>query len=426
MTAPPPPPQDQYRAGYEDRYKAEYEAQYRKQYEAEYQRRQSQYQDQNQGMGGEIRTEMVPPKGVPKDMENRYDPRDMGGQGGQNSPSGPGPRSGEQMMGNRGDYGREGYGYGNGNEDQSEEMEKRISEETLKRMRQGIKPMVSGIERVKKIIARLATKNVSVPAEYGDLVAKLETATKVVANATEYSDSVQDAMDVIQDSGQDLSEIGPKLGMLEQMPRIIKEAEKRVSQARKQLAKAKARAEKAGVNVTDIALRVETMIGEIESAIKNVKANTTDPEEAMETLRETAFERLQDLYSDIALLEKISNGTKVIKEVKKEITRIESVANRLKRQKKDVTELLGLVTKMKAKLAEAEQSLKDSASEPDTLFEIMSEGESLHNDALEEMAKLQGTKTEIDRQFEVTDQTKTSETGAAAARALDKFFDLFR
>ena len=219
------------------------------------------------------------------------------------------------------------------------------------------------------------------PATDEEAIATLSTAFATIKNATEFSDTVESAMETLSESGESMQEIGMRLGMLEQLPKITKEAEKRIKQARAKLVKAKTRAEKAGINVSEIVTRVETALASIESSVQAMKTQTGDDlEEAMESLRENAFEAMEDIASDIRLLENISNSAKIIK-AKREISRIEKLATQLKKKNKDTARLFELITEMKATLAETETAIAENSDDPEALFEIMSE-ESLHNIAL--------------------------------------------
>ena len=298
--------------------------------------------------------------------------------------------------------------------------------ERLASMKRGMRGMEQGLTRLKKVIERLKAKGIAVPATDEEAIATLSTAFATIKDATEFSDTVESAMETLSESGESMQEIGMRLGMLEQLPKITKEAEKRIKQARAKLVKAKTRAEKAGINVSEIVTRVETALASIESSVQAMKTQTGDDlEEAMESLRENAFEAMEDIASDIRLLENISNSAKIIKEAKREISRIEKLATQLKKQNKDTARLFELITEMKATLAETETAIAENSDDPEALFEIMSEGESLHNDALEELANLRGDETDIDKQFKVSDPTKTSSVGAAVINTLDLLRGLF-
>jgi len=277
----------------------------------------------------------------------------------------------------------------------------------LKQMKQQLKQMERGITNIARSIARIKKAGGSVPSEYEATIAELQAAIATVKNATEESDEVDAAMEVLMDKSSDLHELGPKLGMLEQFPRILKEATKQLAQARKQLTKAVTRAKKAGVDVSAIQSSIESKLTAIESDIAAAKS-AADPEEGMESLRDNAFEAMEDIRDEMMVLENISNSSRMVKEAEKEIARIERASATLKRQKKDTTVLNELIAEMKAQLAEIKSLMQQSGIDKEDLFEALSEGERIRNDAQEELARLRGEKTEIDRQFNAPDVSRSN------------------
>lgn len=294
----------------------------------------------------------------------------------------------------------------------------------LKQMQQQMRGMERGIANMAKSIARIKKAGGTVPGEYETTIANLTSAFATVKSATEMTDEVQAAIETIQDSGSDMRELGPKLGMLEQFPRILKEASKQVAQARKQLTKSVAKAQKGGVDVAGIKASIEAKLAEYDAAIAGAKSSS-DPEEAMDTLRENIFGGMEDLRSEMMVLENISNSSQMLKNAEKEISRIEKAGAQLKKKKKDTSELDSVVAEMKAKLSETKSLMRDANVDSDSLIEAFTEGEQLHNDALEILAKLRGEKTNIDKQFEAPDATRTTAMGAAVYEAYRTIQDLF-
>lgn len=286
-------------------------------------------------------------------------------------------------------------------------------------MKQQTKGMDRGLSNITRSIARIKKAGGSIPAEYESTIAELQSAIATVKNATEESDEVDAAMDIIMEKSSDIQELGPKLGMLEQFPRIVKEATKQLTQARKQLTKSLARAKKGGVDVSGIQSSIESKLSTIEAAIAAAKSSA-DPEEAMDSLRDNVFEATEDVRDEMMVLENIANSSQMVKQAGKEITRMERASATLKKAKKDTTTLNELIAEMKAQLAEVKSLMQGSGVDKEDLFAALSEAERIHNDAIEELASLRGEKTEIDRQFNANDVSR-SDLGATAYYA---FVDL--
>ena len=282
----------------------------------------------------------------------------------------------------------------------------------LKQMQQQMRGMERGLANMAKSIARIKKAGGSVPAEYETTITNLTSAIATVKGATEMTDEVQAAVETIQDSGSDMAELGPKLGMLEQFPRILKEASKQVAQARKQLTKSVAKAQKSGVDVTGIKASIEAKLAEYDTAIAAAKG-PSDPEEAMNTLREDVFGGMEDLRDEMMVLENISNSSQMLKSAEKEIARIEKASVQLQKRKKDTAELDSIIVEMKTKLAETKVLMRGTNVDRDSLVQAFTEGEQLHNDALDALAKLRGEKTDVEKQFEAPDAAKTNAMGAA-------------
>lgn len=353
------------------------------------------------GFRGDFRPgEQMRPDGRGNMMPPRYEERRMdsgagGGGGGERD-----PRQGggfyEEMGGPRGGDPRGGEMEGGRDFDPNEE---------LNRMKRQMKGMERGVGDMARALARIKKQGISVPSEYETTIAALQSAIATIKNATESSGEVEAAMDTIQEMGPEMGEIGPKIGMLEHLPRIMKEATRQVSQIKKMYAKSVARAQKAGIDVSDIKQSIESKLQEFEAAIAEAKAST-DPEEAADSLREDVFEGLEDLRDEMMILENISNASKMLKDAEKEIVRIEKAAATLKKQKKDVSQLESLIAEMKALVADVKTLMQSKGSDKEQLFDAFYEGERLHNDALEILAKLRGEKTEIDKQFTPSDASK--------------------
>lgn len=276
----------------------------------------------------------------------------------------------------------------------------------VERARQMARGTERGLKNIARSIARIKKAGGAVPSKYESAVSELTAAIATIKSATERNDELDEAMAVLEEMGEDIREMGPRLGMLEQFPRIVRDATRQAAQARKQLTRSTARAKKAGVDVADIVSSIEVKLAAIDAAIAEAKGSQ-DPEEAMESLRENVFEATEDVRDEMALLENIANGSRIIKDVEKEIKRIEKEGAALKRKKKDTSTLDDIIGEMKAALAEAKEAMKQRGSDPGELFEAFSDGEALHNDALEELARLRGETTDIDKKFKAPDVSRT-------------------
>lgn len=284
-----------------------------------------------------------------------------------------------------------------GREESGEGMDKR----ELERMKSRLNGIMAGYKNIKKAIDRLKKQKIAVPSEYETLVAEIDLAVGVVKNATELTDEVQSAMDLLDEKSEDIREIGPKLALLEQLPKALKRAEQQLKKVKKEVARAKKAATSVGA---DVATRIEAKVAAIEASIAELKsAAPTDPEEAMDLIREKVYEAMEDLRDDLTILQNISNLSKMLSGAKKEIARIEQEAARLKKQKKDVTALLEIVAQMKEKHSSAESIA--ASDDKEAIFEFASDAERLHNDALEELARLKGQKTNIDKELEGKDSS---------------------
>lgn len=291
--------------------------------------------------------------------------------------------------------------------DRGEEQERRQAEMDIRRAKQMAQGIERGIKNIARSITRIKKQGGTVPPEYESTVSELTAAIATVKSATEMNDAAEAALMTLEEKGEDIREMGPRLGMLEQFPRIIKEATKQITQAKKQLAKSVARAKAAGIDVSEIKASIESKLAAIEQSIAEAKASS-DPEEAMESLRENAFEATEDVRDEMMVLENIANASRMIKDADKEIARIEKAGAQVKKKGKDTSTLVQLIAEMKSQLAEIKTMMRQSGNDPEDMFEAFSEGERLHNDAVEELARLRGEATDIDKQFKAPDVSKAS------------------
>ncbi len=287
---------------------------------------------------------------------------------------------------------------------QGEMMEDSDQDERMNKQRlQQAKQMIRGIENMvkqnKKKIDSLTTKKVNVPAEYTELINELTTAVSTIKTATEWSDEVEAAQDALSEKGEEMREIAPALGMLEQWPRITKRATDEITKLKKQVARIKAK-KLAG---TESAIEsIETKITQAESALSEAKSSTGNFQDAMESLQDNVFGLFEDIRDDFMILENISNLSKISKEVERELTKLDRESKRLAAKKKDVTHLNELIAKMRTGYAEMKSLLSSGTTDREEVFEAFSELESLRNDALEELAHLNGQKSTIEKEIEVS------------------------
>ena len=337
--------------------------------------------------------------------QDQYDDHREGQQqqfGGRPPQQGPGGMMGQQ------------YNYGGGRDQQEpnqedmskqqEEMQKKMEGQQLQQMKRGITMMKRGITIMKSMTARAQKQGVSVPEEYLSTISKLESAIKVIENATEMSDDVFDAMDTIREDGDSLRELGPKIGMLTEWPKILKNASSQLSRLRKQFDQAKVRVKKSKIDTSEIEAKIEAEISEMEKARDSLKIAATktdsDFEEIMSSLREDVFEKVGDAQNDINILRNISSISSELKKVNAILKNFDIGAARLKKAGKNTARLEELILEAKQKRDEVKTIVSSPNLNPDKLFEIISDGESLLGDISQEFATLENRKTEIDSQFE--------------------------
>ena len=307
-----------------------------------------------------------------------------------------------QKMGQNGDQmGQQNQQMGPSEEDM-ERMEKQREEEMakmekqrMKQMYQGIKQgsrgMATGIKQMQKMVDRMKKEGtIPVPEELTAGIAKANELITYInsfksADAITDIDAFEEKMSEMQEAGEVMQEWGPRMGDIFRLSAMQKDVARRITQLTKDVARVKKAVAKSKFSLTDQIAELDIQVKEIQSAHAELK--TVSDLEERQVVIEDIFEKMDDIYEQIRLLD----GLRDLNRYKTEITKMVKANDRdiaaAQKKKLNIDELKEIQAEIKATVAEIEAELKKKfdAETIEDLFSTLRELQDTFQDTTNEV-----------------------------------------
>ena len=309
-----------------------------------------------------------------------------------------------QMMGSEGQSGEQGRQgemmEGDQQGPREEEMgaqQKKMDEQRFKQMKKGLSQFKQGTTRMKSEISRMEktlTKcGVGIPDELKKALSDSEAVVPKIEAAQDI-DALEAVMDEIESSGDAMKEWGPKMGKFQQLCEMLKRADQELKRVKKDVTRLEKRVgSQKKYDLSELIAEVKDLASKLEASLVDAKAKgKTDPEEAIDVLKDEFFENMSDLSMAQQGVEMALDVTKGLKDADREIKKYDGLAKKLKNQKKDTAELEGQIADLKTKRKEVADLLAKKKFDADDLVSLINEASDARNEVvntLEDFGALQ-------------------------------------
>ena len=262
-------------------------------------------------------------------------------------------------------------------------------------MRRGMKGMEQGLKMFKSQVTRLAKSKVAVPADVTENIAKLEAIIAQVktAKTSEEIDAID--FESMQGLMQDMDESRQKLEQLARWPQTLKDVNRQLTQLQRELKRAKSIADrlvKKGMDVQDLYNSFADAVNKLksvrDSAVEKMAAG--DGEGAFDLIENEFFGQMEDVWQHFRVLNMMANMGQFNAEFKREMAQAQLMINRLKRQKKDTSELEAILQQAKEKGQEIQNMIKSKDFDEDTIRDAFEEMENVGQEFDSAVAALTG------------------------------------
>ena len=267
-------------------------------------------------------------------------------------------------------------------------------------MKRGMRGMEQGLKMFKSQVARLAKSKVAVPADVLENIAKLEAIIAQVktAKTSEEIDAID--FESMQDLMQNMDESRQKLEQLTRWPKTLKDINRQLTQLQREQKRAKSianRLGKKGMDVQDLYNSFVDAINKLksvrDSAVEKMAAG--DGEEAFDLIENEFFGQMEDVWQHFRVLMMMSNMGQFNAEFKREMARAQLQINRLKRQKKDTSELEAILQQAKERGQEIQNMIKTKDFDEDTIKDAFDEMENVGQEFDSKLAELTGQEEQM-------------------------------
>ena len=263
-------------------------------------------------------------------------------------------------------------------EKKQEEQQKKMDEQRFKQMKKGLSQFQKGVKRMKTEVVRMEKKlskcGVGIPAELREALTDGEAVVPKIQQAQNIDD-LDTVMEDIQSSGEAMQEWGPRMGEFQRLCDMIRRADFEVKRIKRDVTRLekKVKAQKK-FDLSELLTDIKDVSSKLEATLVFVKSKSkTDPEEALDELESDFFHNLSDLSVSRQGVEMALNVTKGLKDADREIKKYESLAKKLKGQKKDTVELEEQIADLKALRKEIAGLLVKKKFDPDDLVSLIEE-----------------------------------------------------
>src|SRR3989338_1190185 len=268
-------------------------------------------------------------------------------------------------------------------------------QQRMEGMKRGIRGMEQGLKMFKSQVTRLAKSKVAVPADVTENIAKLEAIIAQVktAKTSEEIDAID--FESMQGLMQDMDESRQKLEQLARWPQTLKDVNRQLTQLQRELKRAKSIADrlvKKGMDVQDLYNSFADAVNKLksvrDSAVEKMAAG--DGEGAFDLIENEFFGQMEDVWQHFRVLNMMANMGRFTAEFKREMAQAQLMINRLKRQKKDTSELEAILQQAKDKGAEIQAMIKSKDFDEDTIRNAFDEMENISQEFDSAVAELTG------------------------------------
>lgn len=268
-------------------------------------------------------------------------------------------------------------------------------QQRIEGMKRGMKGMEQGLKMFKNQVTRLAKSKVTVPADVLENIAKLEAIIAQVktAKTSEEIDAID--FESMQDLMQNMDESRQKMEQLARWPQTLKDINRQLTQLQREQKRAKSIADrlvKKGLDVQDLYDSFVEAINKLksvrDSAIEKMSAG--DGEGAFDLIESDFFGQMEDVWQHHKVLMMMSNMGQFNAEFKREMAQAQLMINRLKRQKKDTSELEAILQQAKEKGQEIQAMIKSKDLDEETIKDAFEEMENIGQEFDSKMAELTG------------------------------------
>ena len=267
-------------------------------------------------------------------------------------------------------------------------------------MRRGMRGMEQGLRMFENQVKRLAKSKVTVPTDVTENIAKLKAVIAQVKSA-KTSEEI-DAIDFesMQDLMQNMDESRQKLEHLSRWPQTLKDINRQLTQLQREQKRAKSianRLGKKGLDVQDLYNSFVDAVNKLksvrDSAVEKMAAG--DGEGAFELIENDFFGQMEDVWQHFRVLMMMSNMGQFNAEFKREMAKAQLQINRLKRQKKDTSELEAILQQTKERGQEIQNMIKTKDFDEDTIRDAFDEMENIGQEFDSKLAELTGQEEQM-------------------------------
>jgi hypothetical protein len=271
---------------------------------------------------------------------------------------------------------------------QQEQQQQQMDQQRLQMMKQSLKQFTKEVSRVKSQVQSLQKKGVNVPAELSQAITQVEGMADKVKNA-QSADDIEGDMSDFQDAASTIRDWMPRLGRLAQLPQMLKQADKEISKVEKAYTSDSKRVKSAKLDLSDALAAFRQAIDGQKAVLDQAKQlNTSDPEEAMNTLQDDFFGNMDNVWEKDRVIQMAVNVKQGISQMTKEFKDADKTIKTLQKKKIDTADLEPLLTDGKAEFEQlkvlAAQKPIDLESLKDEI-ERMMEIKQQYSDKLQEL-----------------------------------------
>jgi len=249
-------------------------------------------------------------------------------------------------------------------------------------------------------VTRLAKSKIVVPADVTENIAKLEAIIAQVktAKTTEEIDAID--FESMQSLMQDMDESRQKLEQLARWPQTLKDVNRQLTQLQRELKRAKSIADrlvKKGMDVQDLYNSFADAINKLKSVRDSAveKMSAGDGEGAFDLIENEFFGQMEDVWQHFRVLNMMANMGQFTAEFKREMAQAQLMINRLKRQKKDTSELEAILQQVKEKGQEIQNMIKTKDFDEETIKDAFEEMENVGQEFEAKVSELTGQEEQM-------------------------------
>jgi hypothetical protein len=194
---------------------------------------------------------------------------------------------------------------------------------------------------------------------------------------------------------QNMDQNRQQLEILARWPQTLKDIDRQLVQLQKELKRAKSTADlltKKGMDVQDLYNSFADAVNKLKSVRDDAVAKMAagNSEEAFSALEDDFFGQMEDVWQHSQVLNMMANLGQFSAQFKREMAQTQAMINRLKRQKKDTSELEAIFQQAKEKGQEVLDMIKSKDFDEETLKDAFDEMENIGQEFEAKVSELTG------------------------------------